>query len=140
MSKINRWDEMELIKNPNHPELYQKNFVTASDADDMKIALSSVLYERLKYHGAVTPHYHSVYEIICITKGEVMAYNNGKWGKCKAGDVIMVPAGEVHSVVNLSKEVESEQISIFIPESETDKKNEPFETFMVDEPKIEDVF
>lgn len=140
MAKINRWDDMELTKNPNHPELYQKNFVTSSDADNMKIALSSVLYEKLKFHGAVTPHYHSVCEIICITKGEVMAYNNGKWGKCKAGDVIMVPAGEVHSVVNLSKEVESEQISIFIPENETDKKNEFFETFMVDEPKIEDIF
>ncbi|MCD8180029.1 MAG: cupin domain-containing protein [Firmicutes bacterium] len=140
MAIVNEWKNIEVVKNPNHPELYQKEFVSAANADDAEIALSSVLYEKLKFHGAVTPHYHTVCEIIFITGGSVMAYLNGRWEKHAAGDTLVVPAGEIHSVVNIDKDIDSEQISCFIPKRGKKEKNKMFETFMVDNPKIEEIF
>lgn len=137
---LHNWDDLEMVKNPNHPGLYQKEFLTAKDADAMGILASSVLYEKLTYHGAVTPHYHSVCEVICLIHGSVMLYANGQWEKHTAGDTFIVPAGMVHSVVNLDKDVESEQISFFLPKAEGEVANSFFETYMVEEPKIEDVF
>lgn len=137
---LHNWDDLEIIKNPNHPGLYQKEFLSAADADAMGIAASSVLYEKLTYHGAVTPHYHSVCEVICLIRGSVMLYANGKWEKHCAGDTFIVPAGMIHSVVNVDPEIESEQISFFIPVSKEKVSNAFFETYMVEKPKIEEVF
>lgn len=137
---LHNWDDLELIKNPNHPGLYQKELLTAEDADAMGIAASSVLYERLAYHGAVTPHYHSVCEVICLIRGSVMLYTDGEWKRHCAGDTFIVPAGIVHSVVNVDPETESEQISFFIPVSQEKVTNTFFETYMVEEPKIKEVF
>lgn len=137
---LHNWDDLEMKKNPNHPGLYQKEFLTAADADAMGIAVSSVLYEKLAYHGAVTPHYHSVCEIICLIRGSVMLYANGEWQRHSAGDTFIVPAGMVHSVVNVDPEVESEQISFFVPVSKERQTNTFFETYIVEEPKIEEVF
>lgn len=138
---IHQWNDLPWVKNPNHPELYQKTFLTPQEADRLNISVSSVLYEQLKYHGAVTPHYHTVAELIFLVKGSVHLYANGEWCVKHAGDSFFVPAKMVHCVVNTDPDIDSEQISVFIPEKQGKmQENVFFETYMVDSPRIEEVF
>ncbi len=136
---INKWDDIEWKKNEAHIELYQKELLSAADADSVNIKASSVLFEKIGYNGAVIPHYHDVCEVICITKGVVNLLCDGKWSEYKEGDTFIVPAKAVHSVANLNPEVDSEQISFFIPVSEEKVSNQWFNTHIVDEPSIDEV-
>ncbi|HJD22665.1 MAG TPA: AraC family ligand binding domain-containing protein [Firmicutes bacterium] len=111
---VQEWDALPLLVHPDHPKLYQKQFVLPREADAMHVALHAVLFERLGQEGAVLPHDHDCCEIICITKGAVEAYYQGGWHPHKAGDTLLIPAGEIHSVYNPWQE-ESEQVSIFLP-------------------------
>ena len=113
-ASVRAWVDLPMLVNQDHPELYQKQLVLPEDADKMQADLHAVLFERLGCNGAVLPHDHDCCEIICITKGEVEAYYQGGWHHQKAGDTLLIPAGEVHSVYN-RREEESEQISIFLP-------------------------
>lgn len=108
------WEQLPLLVNPDHPKLYQKQLALPDTADKMQVGLHAILFERLEKGGAVLPHDHDCCEIICITKGEVEAYYQGGWHHHKAGDTLLVPAGEIHSVYN-RREEGSEQISIFLP-------------------------
>lgn len=108
------WEELPTLVNRDHPKLYQKQLALPADADTMQVALHAILFERLGCGGAVLPHKHDCCEVICITRGEVEAYYRGGWHHQKAGDTLLIPAGEVHSVYNRRQE-ESEQISIFLP-------------------------
>ena len=108
---VHTWAELPLLVNPDHPRLYQKQLLTPPDADQMQSALHAVLFERLGKEGAVLPHYHDCCEVICITK---------------AGDTLIVPAKEIHSVYNL-KDEETEQISIFLP-ADAQTENRMFTT------------
>jgi quercetin dioxygenase-like cupin family protein len=95
----------------------------------MKIALSSILWEKIDVGGAVLPHYHNVAEVIHITKGKVRLLCNGEWHSFQAGDTFLVPAGVVHSVRNDDVEP-TEQLSIFMPTLEG-YSNEFFKTTRV---------
>ncbi len=128
---VNKFAELELTKNPNHINLFQKQFITLEQADLMRVALSNILYEKITYNGAVIPHYHDVCEIICLIKGNVKVYIDGVWKDYKEGDTLLVPAGVVHSVANINKQVPSEQISFFIPTIEN-YSNSDFGTTIVD--------
>ncbi len=116
---VNKFSELELTQNPNHINLFQKQLITTEQADLMKIALSNILYEKIIYNGAVIPHSHDVCEIICLTKGSVKVFIDGVWEDYNEGDTLLVPAGVVHSVANVNEEVPSEQISFFVPTSES---------------------
>ena len=113
-TSVRTWADLPMLVNQDHPKLYQKQLVLPEDADKMQAALHAVLFERLGCGGAVLPRHHDCCEIICITKGEVEAYYQGGWHHQKAGDTLLIPAGEAHSVYNRRKE-DSEQISIFLP-------------------------
>jgi len=113
-----------------HIELYHREIAKASDANEMGIRLSSVLWEKIDVGGAVLPHYHDVAEIIHITKGRVKLLFNGEWTEFEEGDTFLVPAGTVHSVKN-NDTVPTEQISIFIPCSKEKPENKFFNTYMV---------
>lgn len=124
------WADLPVIVNRDHPKLYQKQLVRPADADKLQAVLHAVLFERLGCGGAVLPHDHDCGEIICITKGEVEVYYRGGWHHQKAGDTLLIPAGEVHSVYNRMEE-ESEQISIFLPAVAT-AENHMFVTEILD--------
>lgn len=123
---VHTWEGLPLLTNPNHPKLTQKQLMMPADADKMQVSLHAVLFERLGEGGAVLPHFHDCCEVICITKGEAEAYYQGAWHHHKAGDTLMVPAQEIHSVYNQRKE-ESEQISFFLP-ADAKRENRMFET------------
>lgn len=124
-SSVRAWADLPMLVNQDHPKLYQKQLVLPEDADKIQAALHAVLFERLGCGGAVLPHDHDCCEIICIIKGEVEAYYQGDWHHQKAGDTLLIPAGEIHSVYN--RQEESEQISIFLPVN-TSEKNRMFVT------------
>lgn len=48
-SILHNWDDLEMIKNPNHPGLYQKEFLTAADADAMGIAAKPYSFMGKRY-------------------------------------------------------------------------------------------
>lgn len=138
MNRLDRTIVKEMEKQqwelmPNHIELYHREIVSAAEADAMGVRANSVLWEKIGARGAVLPHYHNVAEIIHITVGQVRLLCNGEWKSYEAGDTFHVPAGVVHSVVN-EGEVDSEQISIFLPVEEKIPENSFFETTLVDVP------
>ena len=112
-----------------HIKLYQKTYVSPEEADRLNIRTHAVLWEKLAYRGAVKPHTHSCAELIFITKGSVMFYNEDHWEPRGAGDVILVGAGALHSVINTDPNTESEQISLFIPTDSSETENTFFDAF-----------
>ncbi len=121
-----RWTPFE-----EHDHVAYKEIVSAADADELGVALSSVLWEKIDAGGAVLPHYHDVAEIIHITVGKVRLYCNGEWTSHQAGDTFLVPAGVVHSVQNDDAKP-TEQVSLFIPTSDKQISNIFFKTYRID--------
>lgn len=117
----------------DHIGLYHQEIASASEADALQTAVSSVLREKIEVGGAVLPHYHSVAEIIHITVGKVRVLCNGEWLSGEVGDTFHVPAGSVHSVRNADV-APTEQISIFLPVSPDYACNRFFDTTKVDVP------
>lgn len=120
--------DMPFEQSKIHIGLTQQTFLSPEEADLVNISAHGVLMERLYFRGAVKPHTHDCAEIICLTKGRVNLYHNGVWEEHTAGDVFIVGAGEVHSVINLNPDEDSEQISFFIPTCDG-VKNTPFSAF-----------
>jgi quercetin dioxygenase-like cupin family protein len=55
--------------------------------------------------GGYTPrHYHDFEHEVLVTAGEGIVFGNGREEKIKAGDVLYVPANEVHQFRNASAE------------------------------------
>jgi quercetin dioxygenase-like cupin family protein len=135
---IHTWDDLEMVKNPNHPALYQKTFLSPGDADHAEIRANMILFEKLEKGGAVLPHFHDVCEIICVTGGRVQFYCEEGWKEYSRYDTFIVPAGQIHSVTNIYDEP-SEQISFFIPTApDTDAiKNVIFETKILEKEERE---
>lgn len=127
VSIIKNAADMPFEASSRHIGLTQKTFLSPSEADLVNISAHGVLLERLAAKGAVRPHTHDCVEIICLIKGNVVLYNDGHWEKHSAGDVFVIGAGQVHSVINPDPENESEQISFFIPLSGFSGKNTGFE-------------
>lgn len=123
-------DSMEWSLMADHVSLYHREIVTAAEADNLSVRLSSVLWEKIGVGGAVLPHYHNVAEIIHITVGKVRLLCNGVWMPFRAGDTFHVPAGAVHSVMNDDTQP-TEQISIFLPVAEAMPPNRFFDTIRV---------
>lgn len=121
------WDLM-----PNHIELYHREIVSAGQADELGVRISSILWEKIGVGGQVVPHYHDVAEIIHITAGKVKLLCNGEWKAFKAGDTFHVPAGVVHSVAN-DGDGPSEQISVFLPVEAEVPTNSFFQTTLVED-------
>lgn len=134
---VHQWDQLAMIKNTVHPNLYQKQLMMPLDADRMQTSLHAVLFERLEEKGAVLPHTHDCCEVICITKGQVEAYYQGSWHHHKAGDTIIVPAQEIHSVYNHCED-SAEQISIFLPVGKQ-VSNRMFSTEIIDTVELPDM-
>ncbi|TKI66864.1 cupin domain-containing protein [Lysinibacillus mangiferihumi] len=116
-----------------HRKVYHRELLSAKEANELGVSVSSVLRERIEVGGAVLPHYHDVAEVIHITKGKVKLLQNGEWKSYQEGDTFLVPKGVVHSVANDDVEP-TEQVSIFIPVHE-EIQNENFLSHMVDSEK-----
>ncbi|MFJ7666957.1 cupin domain-containing protein [Lysinibacillus sp. NPDC097195] len=132
-TKVKIGDELKWNVFTEHREVYHRELLSAKEADELGVSVSSVLRERIEVGGAVLPHYHDVAEVIHITKGKVKLLQNGEWKSYKEGDTFLVPTGVVHSVANDDVEP-TEQISIFIPVHEG-IQNENFASHMVDTEK-----
>ncbi|MDG0793829.1 cupin domain-containing protein [Cohnella ginsengisoli] len=124
--------EMEWGLMPDHWHLYHREIVNASQADELGVRVSSVLWEKIGVGGAVLPHYHDVAEIIHITAGQVKLLRDGTWTLYQAGDTFHVPAGVVHSVACVG-DCPSEQISIFLPVETDVPSNSYFNTHLVED-------
>ncbi|MBD2847072.1 cupin domain-containing protein [Paenibacillus sp. IB182496] len=133
MTTVKVGEHLKWAPIPAHPGLYHREIADAAEADRLGVRASSVLWERIDVGGAVLPHYHSVAEIIHITKGQVRLLCNGAWRTYRAGDTFHVPAGVVHSVRN-DDIAPTEQISIFLPSEPNVPKNAFFDTILVDVP------
>jgi quercetin dioxygenase-like cupin family protein len=126
LGKVIPWAPIE-----DHIGLFHREIVDAAEADRLGVRISSVLWEKIEVGGAVLPHYHNVAEIIYILKGNVTLLCNGEWMDYSAGDTFHVPEGVVHSVRN-NDSVPTEQISIFLPASESHAGNVFFQTTKVE--------
>jgi quercetin dioxygenase-like cupin family protein len=115
----------------DHIGLFHREIVDASEADRLGVRISSVLWEKIEVGGAVLPHYHNVAEVIYILKGNVTLLCNGEWKDYSAGDTFHVPEGVVHSVRN-NDSFPTEQISMFLPASDTHSGNVFFQTVKVE--------
>ncbi|APC49441.1 cupin domain-containing protein [Virgibacillus halodenitrificans] len=129
-TKVNVGEELKWNKFTEHREVFNQELLSATEADELGVSVSSVLRERIEVGGIVLPHYHDVAEVIHITKGKVRLLKNGEWTSYKEGDTFLVPKGVVHSVANDDTEP-TEQVSIFLPVSD-DVENEGFKSHMVD--------
>ncbi len=129
-TKVKIGDELKWNTFIEHRKVHHHELLSAKEADEIGVNVSSVLRERIEVGGAVLPHYHDVAEVIHITKGKVKLLQNGEWKSYKEGDTFLVPKGVVHSVANDDVEP-TEQISIFIPVHEG-IHNENFTSHMVD--------
>jgi quercetin dioxygenase-like cupin family protein len=126
LGKVIPWAPIE-----DHIGLFHREIVDAAEADRLGVRISSVLWEKIEVGGAVLPHYHNVAEIIYILKGNVTLLCNGEWMDYGAGDTFHVPEGVVHSVCN-NDTVPTEQISIFLPASDSHTGNVFFQTVKVE--------
>ncbi|MHB1627111.1 MAG: cupin domain-containing protein [Bacilli bacterium] len=136
--------ETDILRNKNlhwqfssdHVALYQKTLLDPQTADALRVAVSTILWERIEVSGGVLPHYHDVAEIIHITRGRVKVLCNGEWLSCQSGDTLRVPSGVVHSVMN-DDAGPTEQISVFLPTTDDGSPpNRPFETVLVEEGRL----
>jgi mannose-6-phosphate isomerase-like protein (cupin superfamily) len=125
---LNKGIDWEPLK--NNINIFHKEIIHAQDSDGLGIRLNSILWEKIDINGKLLPHYHNVAEIIHIVKGKVQFLVNGKWQEINAGDTILVPENVVHSVEN-KESTPAEQISIFIPLSESLPQNVYFKTDFV---------
>lgn len=116
--RINRFKDLQLLKNNNHNNLFYKDIASVGDMEEMGIGLRRVMHETLLPGGQVLPHTHKIAEIIYLVAGnaEVLVYD--EWIRLHEGDTIIVKANTVHSVRNVSETDNSEQISIFVPMKE----------------------
>jgi len=113
-----------------HVRLFHREILESSEANELGVHVSSILWEKIEIGGQVLPHYHDVAEVIHITVGQVQLLCNGEWKVHKAGDTFLVPAGVVHSVKN-DDNIPTEQISIFLPVTKESLDNEFFKTYLV---------
>ena len=128
---VNIGEELPWNKFTEHREVYHRELLSAKQADELEVSVSSVLRERIEVGGAVLPHYHDLAEVIHIIKGNVKLLLNGEWTSFKEGDTFLVPEGVVHSVANDDTEP-TEQVSIFLPSSASNLPNKGFTSHMVE--------
>ncbi|MBD2847079.1 cupin domain-containing protein [Paenibacillus sp. IB182496] len=135
-TEVRQERELPWVDFAEHRQVGYQELLPAAKADALRVAVSSILRERIEPGGAVLPHYHDVAEVIHITRGEVRLLMDGRWREFGAGDTFLVPAGAVHAVANRGANA-SEQISIFLPVSEMREPNAFFATHQVAEGRDE---
>jgi uncharacterized cupin superfamily protein len=97
--KIFRTEEYIRLKNPTPGQLYRPEILSAADgARDMGGMLG------LLVPGSRVPyHYHRNREsVLFIISGEGIEIVEGEEFSVKAGDILFIPAGEKHAILNRS--------------------------------------
>jgi len=97
--KLFRIEEYIRLKNPTPGQRYRPEILTAADgARDMGGMLG------LLVPGSRVPyHYHQNREsVLIIISGEGIEIIEGKEFKVTAGDILFIPAGEKHAILNRS--------------------------------------
>ncbi|KUO70011.1 MAG: hypothetical protein APF77_09235 [Clostridia bacterium BRH_c25] len=87
--------DVELVKRPNHKELYAKQ-LTINDENGRLSANLAII----KPGGEILPHTHEVLEVFYIIEGEGSALVNGIRQKAEAGTIIIAPTGSEHGILN----------------------------------------
>lgn len=128
---VNIGEELPWNQFTQHREVTHRELLSAKQADELEVSVSSILWEKIEVGGAVLPHYHDLAEVIHIIKGKVSLLQNGEWASYKAGDTFLVPEGVVHSVANNDTDA-TEQVSVFLPSSAANLPNKGFESHMVE--------
>ena len=87
------------MKNPTPGQLHRPNILTAEDsAKDM-----GGMFGLLPAGSQVPYHYHTKREsVLMIISGEGVEIIEGEEHPVKAGDVMFIPAGEKHAIINRS--------------------------------------
>lgn len=89
------------MKNPTPGQLHRPNIVTAEDkAKDM-----GGMFGLLPPGSRVPYHYHKTREsVLMIISGQGVEIVEGEEFPVKAGDVMFIPAGEKHAIINRSEQ------------------------------------
>jgi len=89
------------MKNPTSEKLYRPNILTAEDkAKDM-----GGMFGLLEPGSRVPYHYHKTREsVLIVISGEGVEIVEGEEFPVKAGDILFIPAGEKHAIINRSEE------------------------------------
>jgi quercetin dioxygenase-like cupin family protein len=88
------------MKNPTPGQLYRPNILMAEDkAKDM-----GGMFGLLPPGSQVPYHYHNTREsVLMIISGQGVEIVEGEEFSVKAGDVMFIPAGEKHAIINRSE-------------------------------------
>jgi mannose-6-phosphate isomerase-like protein (cupin superfamily) len=65
--------------------------------------------------GATEPHHHPEHEAFILVRGEGRMHIDGEERDVAAGDVVLIPAGAEHRLVNASAAAELEFLDVYWP-------------------------
>jgi quercetin dioxygenase-like cupin family protein len=94
-SFIRHKDDVELVKNPKHIEVYGKLLTPEKENGRLSAHLTTV-----KPGGEIVPHIHEVLEVIYVIEGEGSALVNGEHRQAGPGTVIVANIGSEHGFKN----------------------------------------
>jgi quercetin dioxygenase-like cupin family protein len=97
--KIFKVDDYLKVDNPTPGKVYRQEILTQDHRANELGGIFGIIVARSKGDY----HYHNQREsLLLIISGEAVEYVEGKEHAIKAGDVIFVPPGEKHTIVNRS--------------------------------------
>jgi len=99
--KLLRTEDYIRLKNPTPGQAYRPEILKAADgARDM-----GGMFGLLVPGSQVPYHYHKIREsVLFIISGEGFEIIEGEEFKVKAGDILFIPAGEKHAIINRSEQ------------------------------------
>ena len=97
--KIFKTDDYAKLSNPTPGEIFRREILGNDDHADELGGLFGIIVA----HGKGDYHFHNRREsLLLIISGEAAEYVEGKEYPIKAGDVLFIPPGEKHTIVNHS--------------------------------------
>ncbi len=97
--KVFRSEEYINMKNPTPGESYRPEVLTAEHGAKNLGGMFGLLVpgSQVPYH-----YHHNRESIIIVLSGEATEVIEGKESPVKAGDILFIPAGEKHTIINRS--------------------------------------
>lgn len=133
--------ERKMTNDAIEPMVVEQLAIQAKKNSNWKMAVATGKYEQIVFmnisqatnpKNEIGPEVHPFDQAILIAKGKAKAVLNGKTSVVKEGDMIFIPTGTQHNVINLDAKEDLKIISFY---SATDiPKNAVYKT-KTDEPK-----
>ncbi len=127
--------EKEMTNREIQPKVVHQFFEVASKNNNWKTAFATGKHEQIVFmnispltnpHNEIGMETHPFDQVILIVEGKGNALLNGKSSEVNRGDMIFIPKGTPHNVINLGKEKALKLISFYsdtdIPEGSVYRK------------------